>query len=252
MELVGMLRVLARHRWLLALGAVLALAAAVPTLYRVTPGLPPQIAQRGGSSVVATAQALLGAADGGSYELDSRIATTIPARASLVADLAATDVARTRIARLAGIDPGQLAIFGPATGAAAVPVPLAAEATEAGGLAPEAAVVRLQASPTQPIITIRAYAAQPAMAARLADATRAGLEDIVRARSGRAPVVQIERLGVVTQRTVVTAPKKPVAVIAFIAVLVLWCSGVILVDRLGRRPRTSRSVRRQTTSVTGP
>jgi hypothetical protein len=55
----------------------------------------------------------------------------------------------------------------------------------------------------------------------------------------------------VTQRTVVTAPKKPVAAIAFVAVLVLWSSGVILVDRLGRRTRTSRSVRRQTSPVTG-
>lgn len=247
-----MLRVLARHRWLLALGTFFALAAALLTLYRVTPGLPPTLAERGGSSGVATAQALLAAADGGSYELDSRIATTIPARASLVADLAATEAARTRIARLAGIDPAQLAIFGPAAGAPAVAVPLAVEATDAGGLAPEAAVVRLQAGPTQPIITIRAYAAQAATAARLADATRAGLETIVRARSGRAPVVQVERLGLVTQRTIVTAPKKPVAVIAFVAALVLWCSGVILVDRLGRRRRTSRSVRRQTIFVTGP
>jgi hypothetical protein len=133
-----------------------------------------------------------------------------------------------------------------------VPVPLAAEATDASGLAPEAAVVRLEAGPTQPIITIRAYAATAAMAAQLAGATRAGLENVVRARSRRAPVVQVERLGLVTQRTVVTAPEKPVAAIAFLAVLVLWCSGVILVDRLGRRSRTSRSVRRQTTPVTGP
>ena len=81
MELVGMLRILARHRWLLGVGAVLALTAAVLTLYRVTPGLPPTIAERGSSSSVATAQALLAAADGGSYQLDSRIATTIPARA---------------------------------------------------------------------------------------------------------------------------------------------------------------------------
>ncbi len=246
-----MLRILARHRWLLGLGALLALATAVLTLYRVTPGLPPTIAERGGRSSVATAQALLAAADGGSYQLDSRIATTIPARASLVADLAATDVVRARIARRAGMDPAQLAIFGPAAGAPAVPVPLAVEATDASGLAPEAAVVRLEAGPTQPIITIRAYAAQASTAVGLAGATRAELENVVRARAGGAPVVQVERLGLVTQRTVLSEPKKAVAFVAFVAVFVLWCSGVILVDGLGRRARTSRSVRRQTSPVTG-
>jgi hypothetical protein len=242
MELVGMLRVLARRRLLVTPGLALATFAALTVLFHVSLA-PPSLTARATSSGVATTQLLLAAPHGGSYDLDSRIGDTIPARATLVADLAASDVAKARIAGLAGVDAGALAVFGPASGAPAVPVPIAAEATTAAGLAPEATVIRLDANPTQPIITLHVTAPDMATAARLAAATRVSLVEAIRARSGRRPVVSLLRLGLGTQKMVSSAPKKPVALIALVLVLVLWCSGVIVLDGALRRMRVARAAR---------
>jgi capsular polysaccharide biosynthesis protein len=240
MEIVSIIRILRRH-WLLVLpGVALAVLVALSVLYRVSL-LPPGLAARDQSSGVATARVLLAANDQPAFDLDSRIASTVTDRASLVADLAATDAATAQAARRAGVDPAQLVILGPAAGAPAVPVPIAAEATSAAAGAGGAYRVNVSSQPTVPIIEIHASAPDAATAARLAVAVRTGLEEIVHQRTGPNPAVTMERLGPVVARDVVSSPKKAMAVIALTMVLVLWLVGLVVLVEVVRRLRAARA-----------
>lgn len=234
MELVAFLRGIARHPVLVAAGLALALLIAISTVYRVSL-LPPSLADRTTTSATATARVLLSTVDGLPYEEQIRLQTTVPNRGTLVADLAATEIMQRRIARLARVPRDQLAVFGPAAGPPALPVPIATEAAEVGNVAPVASTVRLTASTSLPIITVRVSAPDAATATRLADATRTGLGDIVRARSGDHDVLRVQPLGPVSARAVVDAPKKAMALVAFVLVAAVWCGGVALLDGLRRR-----------------
>lgn len=250
MEIVGIIRILRRH-WLLMLpGVVLALLAALSVLYRLSL-LPPGMATRDQSSGVATARVLLAASEQPTFDLDSRVASTVTDRASLVADLAASDAATAQAARRAGVDRAQLVILGPAAGGAPIPVPIA---TKAAAAASSGGTYRVTVSsdPSVPIIEVHAAAPDAATATRLAVAVRGELEDIVHERTGARPVVTIERLGPVTARTMLSAPRKVVALVAFTMVLTLWVfSAVVLVGfvRRGRAPQGAAPGRRHPASA---
>jgi hypothetical protein len=240
MEIVSIIRIL-RRRWLLLLpGVALAVLVALSVLYRVSL-LPPGLAAREQSSGLASVRMLLSANERPAFDLESRIAATLTARASLVADLAATNTASAHIAARARIDPAQLVILGPAAGAPAVPVPIATDATEAAAGAGGAYRVNVSSDPTVPIVAIHASAPDAATATRLAIATRSELRDIVGQRAGSVPAVTLDGLGPVVERTVVSSPKKPIAVIAAMMVLVFWLAGVVLIVGLVRRLRASRA-----------
>lgn len=250
MELVAFLRGIARHPLLVAVGMALAVLVAVSAIYRVSL-LPPSLADRTTTGGTATARTLLSTVDGLPYEEQLRLQSTVPNRGTLVADLAATEASQRRIARLAGIPRSELAVFGPAAGPPAVPVPVAKEAAEVGNVAPVPSSVRLTGSTSLPIITVRATAPDTATASRLAEATRTTLVEIARARSGERQVLRLQPLGPVSARPIVNAPKKAMALIAFVLVAATWCGGVALFDGLRRRgpapalagPRRRRLVR---------
>jgi hypothetical protein len=242
MEIVGIIRIIRRH-WLLMLpGVVLALLAALSILYRLSL-LPPAIAARDHSSGVATARVLLGANEQPAFDLDSRIASTVTNRASLVADLAASDAATVRAARRAGVDRAQLVILGPAAVGPPLPVPIATEATTAAASGGTYRVT-VSSDPTVPIIEVHAAAPDAATATRLAVAVRSELEDIVHERTGARPVVTIERLGPVAARTMLSAPRKAVALVAFMLVLAFWVFGTVVLVGFVRRARTPQGAGR--------
>lgn len=240
MEIVSIIRILRRHWLLLLPGGALAVLVALSVLYRVSLA-PLSLGARTQSSGVASTRMLLSANERTPFDLDSRIAATLTDRASLVADLAATATATSHIAARAGVDPGQLAIFGPAAGAPAVPVPIAAEATTAAAGSGGSYRVNVSSDPTVPIIEIHASAPDAATATRLAVAARSEVKDIVDQRAGLVPAVTLERLGPVVQRAVVKSPKKPIALIGAMMVLVLWLAGVVVLVGIVDRLRASRA-----------
>jgi capsular polysaccharide biosynthesis protein len=127
-------------------------------------------------------------------------------------------------------------------------------ATKAAAAASSGGTYRVTVSsdPSVPIIEVHAAAPDAATATRLAVAVRGELEDIVHERTGARPVVTIERLGPVAARTMVSAPRKAVALVAFAMVLVFWVfSAVVLVGfmRRGRAPKGAGRVRRHPASA---
>jgi hypothetical protein len=242
MEAVAMMRALVRHPLLVGLGLALAVVAGLSTLYQLSLS-PPFLTSRAHTAQVATTRVIISTATGASYNLDTKISTTIPARATLVADLASGSVATAAIARRSGLRPDELAVFGPATGPPAIPVPIAVEATDAAAAAPEPAVLRLEADGALPIVTITVTTADAALSTRIARATRAALAGIVKARSnGGKAAITVQGLGGVTIRPHLDAPKKSMALIGTLGILVCWCAGIVVYDGLRRRPRGPRPV----------
>jgi len=239
MEIVSILQVLRRHRLAIAIGCAFALLVALSTGYKISPS---GLQSRSHTLGTASAQLLLAATDEPASDLRKRsIAATLPSRASLVGDLVATDEARADVARRAGIKPSELAILGPAAGAPPYAVPISIESTAAAAAASEPYLVRVSARDDLPILSIDTSAPDAASATRLADAARAGIEDVVTERAGAHPVVAAERLGPVTAKTIVAGPRKSLAAITFIVLIALWCGLIVISSGIMARVRLQRA-----------
>ena len=138
MELVAILRVLLRHRVLVVLGALLAVAAGAALML-----------QGKTSTGVVTVRVQVRAPESRTVNLESDVARTLAARASLLADLLATESVRSATERDAGVPPGELAISTPAMGAfPTVPVPIAVRARQAAARAASPTRSRSRPGPT--------------------------------------------------------------------------------------------------------
>jgi hypothetical protein len=241
MEIVSILRALRRHWLLLVPGFALSVFVGLSVLYDVSLK-PPSMASRQTTGGVATGRELLTALDAPVFKLDPRanISSSLLSRAIMLSDLAATDGLRRDIARRSGIDVGELAILGPASGKPEIEVPIAVESTAAAALQHEPYFVKVTTGAQLPVISVQASAPDEAAAGRLVDAVRDAMRDAIADRTHGKAVVGMESLGPTTHRTIVNAPKKPVAVIAVVVLFSLWCAGVVLLSGLWRRLRTNR------------
>jgi hypothetical protein len=238
-EIISILRVMRRHRWAIAAGLPVAALIAVSMLFSVSLGLPPKLGSKERSSATASARVLISQPDLSTFTLDSDSHQTLPTRAILLADLLMTDVARVEIARDAGIDPAQLTILGPDTGPSPLEITLATEATAAAAAPTGPYLLTAGADGHIPIITLRGFAPDQATAIRLTRAANRTLRRTVAAKSGTLPALVTDRLGAPTAKTVVTGPKKTMAVVAAFLFIVFWTASIIIFFalRARRRPR---------------
>jgi hypothetical protein len=240
MELVALLRVLWRHKLVVAAGGLLAIGLAVMLANKPT--------TRFGA---ASSKVLIDTPTSQLVDADPVGAPTLAWRAALLAELMGTDAIRVRIAREMGVAPQSLVITAPSQAVAPIPLPLPVKALDAA--AASAARKPLQLSIDElrqlPIVRIDARAPSRRTAARLVTVASTVLADAVRAPAASATVHPVDlqdlvahELGPVRSRAIVNGPRRVMAAGMAIAVFVLWCSGVMLISGLARARRRARGV----------
>ncbi len=239
MEIVSILRVLRRHRILVALGVALSILVALKMAYQVS-FMPPSLASKQQTSGVATAKVIIAARTQPAFDLDSHITDTLGTRAAILADLLSADDVRARIAHGAGLQPGQVAVLTPVWGPPTIDIALPLAATEAAGLTYEPYVLTVTSEGNIPIITLRATGRDPIRAAKVANAGIAALDELIAARSPGRPNIIVERLGPATARTIVTGPRKAVAIAASMVLLAAWLIGIVFMSWFKARRRRLR------------
>jgi hypothetical protein len=233
MEIVSVLNLLRRF-WVLALpGAFLGILAGVSILYHVSLSSP-HLQSRGSTSGVAVGRTLLTSSASPPFELSNGLdlSETLPNRTAMLANLLAGDELRSAIARRAGIDEKDLAVFGPPAATAVYPVPIAQEGTTAALAATQSHVVFLTTADQPPLINVRATAPNPAAAASLVEAVRGTIGAYLTAQATSKVNVGSEPLGPVQVGLLVDEPHKILGVIAAIMVFALWCGGLIVIMAL--------------------
>jgi len=239
MNVILTLRGLRRHWFGLTIGVLLAAAAAVLVMYRVTPGVPPGLEGRGQSTGFASAEILVDTAvsqvaylgdDKSPYGTASDLRALVP-RAHLLASLMATSPFDKQIASAAGVKPGSLTVFAP-TGFDPSMNP-AARVTRS----PESSLLNVAIGGALPIIVLNVQAPDEATARRIVEAATSRLREHVSRTASARGVPQSERLtveltGEVSSVTVTVRPRRVVAVAVFLACLSLVCLVVVGMPRL--------------------
>lgn len=228
--LVGLLHVLWRRRIAVAIGVLLTVGVVALALGRGS----------GAASATSMNRVLIDTPSSLVADARARGATTIYTRARLIANLIATDEARTSIAARAGVDRAELAVAAPGSGAPPeVITPLAEQAIEvARPRAPY--LVSVEVAPELPILSIAASAPTRAEAEKLGEATIAALPGIARAAPGGGSAVAIEPQGE-PEVTLQPAPQgRAKLLIGAVLLLLAWCIGCVLFDGAARRRRLRR------------
>ena len=186
MELMIILGLLRRYWLLLVPGAFVALLAGIAAIDHISLKSP-HLTSRGTANGVAVGQSLVTSREAPTFQLSSRsyVAQILPARALMLANLMATDEQRAEIARRAGVDAEQLAVFGPSSHTTMVRVPIATEATAAAlAVGGERYRLLLGTAATPPLITVQAVAPDPVVAVKLVQAVRETLAQVLTAGDG--------------------------------------------------------------------
>jgi hypothetical protein len=236
MELTALLRVLWQHRLLVALGALAAGALGLS----VASG---HVSSRLGIAHVRvvldtpTSQFVDAVPDG---------ADTLPWRAALLADLAASDTSTRQIAKAMGIAPSALVVSAPYLSAAPIGVPLPTRALDAAAVKPEPYQLAIQGVGANPIIGIDAQAPTRAQAARLAAVAIDALRTRIAAPATAADPQQLvlENVGPVRAKEVNQDSPFKAAAAASIAAFTLWCGIIVFTAGVHRRSRRSARLAR--------
>jgi hypothetical protein len=236
MEIVAILRLLRRHRVYVAAGLLAATMLGLVLTYHVSL-MPPRLGSRQQVSGVATARVIIAARNQPAFDLKSQLTETLGTRATLLADLLSTDPVQGRIARTAGLEPGQVAVVTPAMGPPPLAIALALSATEAAATPREPYLLTVTTQGQIPIISLRAAGPDAVRAARVANAATETIGALIASRSAGRPDIVVERLGPALARTVVQGPRRAIAAGATLLVLGLWCTGIVIVAGLARRLR---------------
>lgn len=235
MELVALLRLLWRHRVVVAVGAVVALAAGFA-------------ATRGESTVVGVASVRLVLDTPRSELLDANPVgmATLEWRADLLGDAGGADDVRDRVATAMGIPPGELVMTAPARLVPTIAVPLPEHALDAAAAVPNHYQLAIQAASGLPIVGIDARAPSREAAARLATAAVHALQARATedAASNDTQGFSVEPVGAVKARAIVEKPRKVMAAAVAVVLFGLWCTGVTFVTGVSRvRRRRERAAR---------
>jgi hypothetical protein len=240
MEIVSILRVLRRHRLLVALGVALTVFLALTMSYRVSL-VPPSLGSKQQTSGVASARVIVAARSQPAFDLESHITDTLGTRATLLADLLSSDEVRARIARGAGLQPSQLAVMTPVWGPPTIDVALPVAATDAAGLIHEPYMLSVTSEGNIPIISLTTTGPDALRAAKVANAGVAAITGLIAGRSLGRPDIVVQRLGPARARTLVSGPKKAMAIGAALVVFAVWCTAIVFLSWFtGRRRRLRR------------
>jgi hypothetical protein len=245
MEFALILRELAKRRVALGIGVFIAMLAAILSVYRLdSSGLTPRSLQYSSASTqvfVDTPSSVLGNL-GPSFE-------PLQARATVYANFMASPTFLALVGQKAGIPGNQIYAAGPVDPSVprVVEEPTAVERNvEITG---EATPYRLNFNddPNLPTIGIYAQAPTTQQAIQLANASAVSLEQYVASlqNSGNTPAqarVAIRQLGSADGGVVDGGIKKSLALMAFVAVFVLWCVLVLLGGRFRETWRASAAI----------
>lgn len=233
MELIAILQALARHRMLVALGAVLAAAAGLLCAGALPggPGLGSEtrsgIAEA--RALVNTPSSYAGDLEGGTEALGSQ--------AALLATLIADERQSAAIARAAGIPAAQMEVLVGGITEPKVPSRLARTLSEVIDRPRRPYAITVRADSSVSIITVQAAAPTVTMAARLARAATAALTSVTAASApSRARALVVEPLGAVRSLEVVDKPPSAplIGLIVTLAFFLLWSSALIILSGIVR------------------
>jgi hypothetical protein len=227
MELVAIMRMLWRRRFLAALGLPLAIAVAL-------------LGGMGGSSHagVATIRVVLDTPRSQLVHAAPSGADTLGWRAGFLGDLMASSPFKHRIAGYARVAERKLVVVNPSLAVPTVPTPLPTRASEAAAVTTEPYVLTVTCDEELPIILLKARAPERGEAARLvAAATRALKDSAQRQGSHELQAFMVESMSAVHSREIATGagPLKPIAAALF--VLVFWCAFAAALPAVGMARR---------------
>jgi hypothetical protein len=238
MEFVTILRELWRRRYLVALGALLAIGIGLATAYRVS-ATPPKLESRQYHVGAASARMLIDTPDSQVVDIDPKGADSLGVRANLLANLMASGPVKAIIAEHAGLRPEQLVSIAPSmTDGSQVPTLLSKRAAESAHN-PGAYILTVRAGELLPIIDIEAQAPNAEQAARLADSATTGLRDYLKSTAAAQNVpnarqVVVSTLGAAQAADVVRGPRRLFAIIAMLFTFLFVCAIVVVVSGIAR------------------
>jgi hypothetical protein len=230
MELVALLRLLWRHRALVALGLVAATVAAL----MLAPGKSESFAVASGRVVVDTAESQL-------LNAEPEGADTLPWRAGMLADLAGSQSATSQIAGDVGVAPESVVVTAPHLAVPEAETPLSVSALDAAAATSHPHVVAVGLVDERlPIISVDSRAPDRAGAARLVTATVNALRTLAWApnRGADRQTLAVETLGPARTTELGGEPRRLAAMGVFGAAFGLWCVGMALalgIKRLSRQ-----------------
>ncbi len=234
METVTILRELWRRRLLVGVVSLAALATGLLLTYTVS--FPPETRQQ--EVGIASTRILVDTPDSQVVDVAPKGSDTLGLRANLLANLMSTGEVKGKIARRAGLRPGQLLAV--AQSADEVPeVFTSAERGSRAHLLLTRPVTNSQGEPL-PIVEVEAQAPDAASAARLASAAVGGLGAYLDSKAANEDVDQARRLevaglGAPQVREEVRGSPGLVALAAAALVALVGCAAIVIVPVMGRR-----------------
>lgn len=249
MEVVSILRQLWRRRLIVAVGVAVALTAGVLIAYRVEAGVPPRFESRQYQVGIASAEVLVDSHSSQIIDLGGGPLRTdivaLTARARLLANIMAASPMKDQIARRAGIDPRTFSASAPSLG----PDALKPASLDSSPAALRPNVMTVYYNETLPIVTADAQAADQATAARISSAAIAELGSYLETVAAQDKVpdarqLVIDPLGPARFATVERGARRRYAIVAFLFVLGLWCTAIVLISGLARNWRDAAAADR--------
>jgi capsular polysaccharide biosynthesis protein len=231
MELVSILRLLWRHRVLVAIAALVSVLVGLSMVYRI--GLPPKLESRHYQVGIGSVTALVDTPHSQVVDLGGDTGSdiaTLSARASLLASLMASSPLKDEIASRAGIRPDELLTAAQSGGTSdAAPAPTPANDAEATIL--KASIANLDSGQI-PIISVNTQAPTEAAAARLANESIAVLQQQIKSQAGTDKVpearrVVVRQLGPARSATVSRGPSPTIGIAVAVLVLLLGCATIV-------------------------
>lgn len=252
MDLIEVLRLLWRRRLLVAIGAGIAIVAAILVAFEVHLKGSPRIESRQYDVGVASASVLVDSQSsqvvdlGGEGDQAGLDVTSLASRARLLATLISTRPLKDQIAAAAGIPSHRLIGHVAAAQPDVAPAPVTTGTTVSAD-DPEANIMTLQTAETLPIITINTQAANEAVAESLATLTVGELTRYMKsvAAGNQVPSARqlvVTPLGPATSTTIEKGPRRLWAVVVFWSVVAAWCAGIVMITSVARTWRDSARV----------
>jgi uncharacterized protein involved in exopolysaccharide biosynthesis len=229
-EVVAILQDLWRRRLLVLVGVVLAIAAGAMLMTRPAPK----------DSAVALTSVTLDTPRSQVVDANPSGADTLAWRASMLADLMATEPVASKVARELGVPESDLAVVNPALESPEVSSSLPKNAAKAAEVTEQQHVLVLGYDEVLPIVSIEALAPSRAAATRLANAAADQLQAAATG-TGTAELqgFVVEEVGPVRVEDVSAPSGKLKALAAVMVLLGAWCGAVALLPGIGRAWRAA-------------
>ena len=251
MNHITILRALWHRRALVALAAALSIVAGIVAAYHVT--LPAKLTSRQYTVAVGQARFLIDTPES-QVLTASPAATANPAdpgdlagRANLLANVIPTSPVKAAIAKRAGIRPADLTIIGPPTPATAfspAPGPTPLEASQAAKANDRTAnivtiTVAGAADSPLPVISVETQSPREQTAAKLANATIAGVQYFLASmpegqRVPEARKIVLRPLGTAQAGTTVHGPRRLYALLLPLVLFTLACAAIVFIPYVVR------------------